>query len=64
MAGNVEEWTSTKWCEDYERKRCTEDRVVRGGSFADHSSRDLRAASRRGVLATYRNGLVGFRCAR
>src|SRR5207245_2872242 len=33
MAGNVWEWTSSEWCDNYERKSCTKARVVRGGSW-------------------------------
>lgn len=68
MAGNVWEWCSTKWLdnyEDYEQKvdnilEGTEKRVLRGGSFLDGNDR-LRCAVRDGNSPDNRNRHLGFR---
>ncbi len=68
MAGNVWEWTSTKWLDNYAHYTSKVDnsltgdepRVVRGGSFAD-SGNSARASSRNGNLPGLRVNYVGVR---
>jgi len=68
MSGNVWEWCSTVWLENYEKyeDRVSDDltengrRVLRGGSWYLNSS-GVRAASRNGNVPGYRYGDVGFR---
>lgn len=75
LAGNVWEWCSTKWQEDYgryDRRPCHKEwdgrylsgsasRVFRGGAF--HSNFNaLRGASRWSHPGDVRPGLRGFRC--
>ena len=70
MAGNVREWVSDWYGEDYyasspERNpqgpSSGDERVVRGGSWVND---DARAACRDSFTPTNRNGSVGFRCVR
>jgi formylglycine-generating enzyme required for sulfatase activity len=56
MAGNVWEWTSSK----YDAKT----RVFRGGSWDNHTPSYVGAAFRFGDDPTYRIYSLGFRCAR
>jgi formylglycine-generating enzyme len=64
MAGNVMEWTSSGFSDDYERDRSEGTRVVRGGSWEHGNPNSVRAALRvrSGVESRVRH-LVGFRCA-
>ncbi len=62
MAGNVEEWTQTEYCDSYaEFKQCDGYRVSRGGSWAGHPASALRASNRAWINAP---DIVGFRCVR
>ncbi len=72
LAGSLEEWVFDWYAENFYagiRDNCVtcanvypgEDRVVRGGSFADLADR-LRASSRSPVDPSYRSHAVGFRC--
>lgn len=64
MAGNVMEWTSSGYSDDYDRERSDGTRVVRGGSWEHSNPNSVRAALRvrSGVESRVRH-LVGFRCA-
>jgi formylglycine-generating enzyme required for sulfatase activity len=70
--GNVWEWVNDWFdgayyqkspVEDPKGPEMGEDRIVRGGSWGD-DPRFLRVSYRYGGAPGYRNGLVGFRCAR
>lgn len=78
IAGNVWEWTSSRWGNDletpefgypYDAMDGREDltvidrHVLRGGSWS-HSDRNVRAAVRAGRSNDFRNDLIGFRPAR
>jgi formylglycine-generating enzyme required for sulfatase activity len=56
VAGNVAEWTATE--------APSQQRVVRGGSWASHVAAAVRAAARTTVAATFRAPTIGFRCAK
>jgi len=58
MAGNVWEWTST----EYEQGGPW--RVVKGGSWDFKGHHDSRCATRAYFQPVFRNGAIGFRCAR
>ncbi len=69
MLGNVWEWCKDVWAEDYtEKSRAAVSdsasalRVVRGGSWLG-DARDVRAACRLRYEPSFRNDLLGFRCA-
>ena len=64
MAGNVWEWTSSLYTDDYNSAPTGTARVIRGGSWSSYASSDGRSADRRdvGPSILYRN--LGFRCAR
>lgn len=69
MAGNVSEWTSTKFAfypyrpsDGREDQSGRSERVVRGGSYANDMA-DLRAAVRIAVSPDYRDTTIGFRIA-
>ena len=65
LAGNVWEWTSSGYSADYTKARSNKLRVSRGGSwFSNAFPSYVRSAKRSGDEATYRNGFLGFRCAR
>lgn len=65
MAGNVWEWTFTRYCNSYSSSaRCTSARVDRGGSWGSDSPSGVRAADRNRNDPAYRDGDLGFRCAR
>jgi formylglycine-generating enzyme required for sulfatase activity len=68
MSGNVWEWCSTKWRENYKTYETQVDdglagdatRVVRGGSWG-YDGHDMRCAVRGRVNPNYRDGSGGFR---
>ncbi len=55
MAGNVWEWTVSKYTDSY---------VVRGGSWDTINTDKLRVFHRIGIDPTFFNSHIGFRCAR
>jgi formylglycine-generating enzyme required for sulfatase activity len=64
MAGNVWEWTSSGYNEDYGKGRGTDRRVYRGGSFYEDNLKDMRATTRNMRPPSTRFDYLGFRCAR
>ena len=62
MAGNVVEWTSSLWSEDYDKERTGPGRVIRGGGYC-HDAVEVRAAFRANDPPRDRDSYVGFRCA-
>ena len=64
MAGNVWEWTSSGYNEDYSKKRLNDRRVYRGASFYEEDLEDLRATLRNMRPSNTRFDYLGFRCAR
>lgn len=65
LAGNVWEWTSTKYCDDYAGNGCTTDNVLRGGTWYDGPEAPyLYRASFRGNRKApgFQGGNIGFRC--
>ncbi len=67
MAGNVWEWTSRAYTEDYGKKRSNAlqaSRVIRGGSWYDDNPAIVRCADRVSLAPTNSVNLAGFRCAR
>lgn len=64
MAGNVWEWTSSGYSDDYSKNRANAARVFRGGSWHYGLPSSLRAALRSRGTPSYRDGFLGFRCAR
>lgn len=70
MAGNVWEWTATKWVDNYANYATLVDnnpeadagarRVVRGGAWS-YSHYDVRSASRLSLAPDGRSGDLGFR---
>ncbi len=65
MTGNVWEWTSSGYSDDYSRNRATDRRVVnRGGSWFSDNPSGVRAAYRRMQFPSIRDISLGFRCAR
>ncbi|HEX8791238.1 MAG TPA: SUMF1/EgtB/PvdO family nonheme iron enzyme [Polyangiaceae bacterium] len=64
MAGNVWEWTASRYC-PYDASSCTDPRrVVRGGSWQVVDWNFVRTVDREPYDPTTRNPQVGFRCAR
>jgi formylglycine-generating enzyme required for sulfatase activity len=64
MAGNVWEWTESRYC-PYDRPTCDDPRrVLRGGAWNVTRPEFLRAAYRFRSPPSFRYDLVGFRCAR
>ena len=64
MAGNVWEWTTSGYSDDYNATRQTEARVNRGGGWFDVVPGYVRAARRFRNPATDRHDYLGLRCAR
>jgi formylglycine-generating enzyme required for sulfatase activity len=64
MAGNVWEWTSSWYSEDYSKNRADTYRVYRGGGWLNVAPSSFRAALRSGLAPTDRFIFLGFRCAR
>jgi formylglycine-generating enzyme len=58
LAGNVAEWTSTRF------SQASDARVCRGGGFTYSNPDDVRAATRHRHAPTERVDRLGFRCAR
>jgi formylglycine-generating enzyme required for sulfatase activity len=56
LAGNVWEWTSSKYDDTH--------RVTRGGGWSSGDAGDVRAAFHYGGVPSSRRGFLGFRCAR
>jgi formylglycine-generating enzyme required for sulfatase activity len=64
MAGNVWEWTSSRYC-PYDTKGCADTRrVARGGSWEVVDWTFVRSADRAPFDPSTRSTEVGFRCAR
>jgi formylglycine-generating enzyme required for sulfatase activity len=63
MAGNVWEWTSSGYSQDYNAERTDEKRVYRGGGWGFHDLSLVRVAYRGSGVPTYRGADLGFRCA-
>jgi len=66
MAGNVWEWTSSDWSDDYQPEtiRTHERRVFRDGSWVNSSPSLVASAFRDGDVPWFRNNGLGLRCAR
>jgi formylglycine-generating enzyme required for sulfatase activity len=64
MGGNVWEWTSSGYSDDYGKKRLNERRVYRGGSFFEDKPEHMRATTRNRRPTNVRFDYLGFRCAR
>jgi formylglycine-generating enzyme required for sulfatase activity len=65
MAGNVWEWVSSGYNEDYSKRREKERHVYRGGSWYEEKLEDMRATTRnRRAPPVDRLDYLGFRCAR
>jgi len=58
MAGNVWEWTTTRYHDDEQW------RVLKGGAWDFKGAGDARCAARVYFQPAFRNGAVGFRCCR
>jgi formylglycine-generating enzyme required for sulfatase activity/serine/threonine protein kinase len=64
MAGNVWEWTTSRYC-PYAHPNCTDERrVARGGSWASGSPDLVAPTVRNEAFETDRAASMGFRCAR
>ncbi len=64
LAGNVWEWTATRYC-PYDRPGCTTEEVVnRGGGWGSDGALFVRGALRSRNLGTFRSAFIGFRCAK
>lgn len=64
MAGNVREWTSSRYSENYQEARPRYGFVPRGGSWDDSDADLVRSAIRIWDGPSYRDGNLGLRCAR
>ena len=65
MAGNVYEWTASRYC-SYSNKGCANrERVARGGGWKNPASASKERSTVRWLLdPAYRSSELGFRCAR
>jgi formylglycine-generating enzyme required for sulfatase activity len=63
MAGNVSEWTSSAYSEDYSKPRAGDSRMVRGGSWNDGDPAGMRGAERFSMHRLVSSPDLGFRCA-
>jgi formylglycine-generating enzyme required for sulfatase activity len=64
MAGNVWEWTTSRYC-PYAHPNCTDERrVARGGSWASGNPDLVAPTVRNEAFETNRAASMGFRCAR
>lgn len=63
MAGNVWEWTSSRYSEDYSKDRTSSAHVLRGGDWFNGFGAFVRSAYRL-RLAPPAGDVLGFRCAR
>lgn len=64
MAGNVSEWTSSLYSENYSKNRTGPARVSRGGGWFHVGLSNVRGADRRRNAPSDRSFDLGFRCAR
>ncbi len=64
LAGNVAEWTSSRYCPHGTASCAAENHVVRGGARGATSAAAVRATARSPLAPDARNGQIGFRCAR
>ena len=64
MAGNVWEWTSSGYSDDYSKNRTNAARVFRGGGWSIVDPSNVRSAFRYGGAPSFRIIYLGFRCAR
>ncbi len=62
MSGNVWEWTSDKWCDDYNSPRTSPDLVCRGGCW-DYTARYCRVSHRNYFGRADCNDYLGLRLA-
>jgi formylglycine-generating enzyme required for sulfatase activity len=64
MAGNVSEWTQSRFC-PYPGNVCASElRTTRGGSFADDDPKEVRGSHRHKDAPNARSPLIGFRCSK
>ncbi|MDB4995019.1 MAG: serine/threonine protein kinase, partial [Myxococcaceae bacterium] len=63
LAGNVWEWTSSRYCPYGDRACTSEWRATRGGAWNSDARAGVRAADRDKNTATARAADLGFRCA-
>jgi formylglycine-generating enzyme required for sulfatase activity len=64
MAGNVWQWSSDLWSEDYSSSRVGPKRIARGGTWYSYDARDVRATLRFREREAIEDYGTGFRCAR
>lgn len=62
LAGNVWEWTASKFSRDYASPPDDSAYVTRGGGWGTRDPDDVRAAHRKWLPPSYRNYYLGFRC--
>jgi len=63
LAGNVSEWTASRYCDSYgKHANCTSGRVYRGASFIELRPEVARSAYRDERDPTQHSPYVGFRC--
>ena len=64
MAGNVWEWTSSRYSADYSKSRDNAALVLRGGGWSSVGPSLVRTAYRYRGAPSFRADVLGFRCAR